>query len=154
MIMYSIKEGFKVSKKFAQPAGELMAKLESEGRLTAKELVNESRPEDAPLHDYFVWDDALAAERYREDQGRQIMQAIVQIDDSVESEEPKFVKAFYAVEQSGENYWHIETIVQDEDKSEKLYNLALKELRQIERRYEIIRDRLSTVFEAIDSLTA
>lgn len=152
MIMYSIKEGFKVSKRFAQPAGELMAKLESEGRLTAKELVNESRPEDAPLHDYFVWDNEVAAERYREEQGRQIMQAIVEVDDSVELEEPHYVKAFYAVEQSGENYWHIDTIVQDEDKSEKLYQFALKELRQIERRYEIIRDRLAAVFDAIDNL--
>ena len=154
-VIYSAKEGFRINRKYVQPAGELMAKLESEGRLTAKELVNESRPEDAPLHGYFEWDDAVAAELYRERQGRNIIEAIVEVKEPAEERgEPQYVKVFYATEQGGGNYYHIETIVQEEDKAEKLFQMALRELRQMQRRYEIIKDRLAPVYEAIDSLSA
>lgn len=157
MIMYSIKGGFKVNKKFAQPAGEIMAQLESEDRLTAKNLVDVSRPEDAPLHDYFEWDDNIAAERYRESQGGYLIRAIVEVEEETDEDGSNEVhievtKPFYAIENGGEKYYHIETIVQSEDKCQKLYAMALHELRQFERRYEIIREKLQTVYAAIDSL--
>jgi hypothetical protein len=49
----------------AQTAGEICEKLEKNGGLTAKRLADESRPEDAPLHKEFEWNDATAAEAYR-----------------------------------------------------------------------------------------
>lgn len=159
MIMYSIKDGFKVNKRFAQPAGEIMAQLESEDRLTAKELVDVSRPEDAPLHDYFEWNDDIAAEKYRESQGGYLIRATVEVEEKRDiggSNEVhvEVTKPFYAIEDGSEKYYHIETIVQSEDKCQKLYTMALRELRQFERRYEIIREKLSPVFDAIDSLNA
>lgn len=157
MVLYSIKDGFKINKKFAQPAGEIMAQLEAEGKLTAEELVNVSRPEEAPLHDYFEWDDAIAAEKYRERQGVYLIQAVIEIDQkqtkSDNTVEVEIKKPFYSVEQGDKHYYHIDTIVQDEDKSQKLFEMCVRELKQIERRYEIIRDKLSGVFEEIDKIS-
>ena len=44
----------------AQVAGEVCEELEKKGELTAKNLVDVSRPEDAPLHKCFNWNDEEA----------------------------------------------------------------------------------------------
>lgn len=157
MIVYDIKKGFQISKKFAQPAGEIMAELEAEDKLTAEELVNVSRPEDAPLHDYFEWNDAVAAEKYRVRQGNYLIESVVEVhnkpsvDDS-NKVEVEVIKPFYALETGSKNYYHIETIVQSEDKAQRLLAMATKELLSIRKRYDIIADKLSGVFKAIDEL--
>lgn len=157
MIVYDIKKGFQISKKFAQPAGEIMAELEAENKLTAEELVNVSRPEDAPLHDYFEWNDAIAAEKYRVRQGNYLIEAVIEVHSKPSTEdsnkvEIEVVKPFYALGNNSNNYYHIETIVQSEDKAQKLLAMATKELLSIRRRYDIIADKLSGVFKAIDEL--
>lgn len=158
MIKYSIKDGFKVNKKYAQSAGEIMRELEAENRLTAKELVDVSRPDDAPLHDYFEWDNEIAAEKFREEQGRYLIRAIAEVeepDDMPDTVELTVVtKSFYSIGTNDENYYHINTIVREKDKAQQLLETAIRELRQFERRYEIIRDKLTGVFEAIDRLEA
>lgn len=158
MIKYSIKDGFKVNHKYAQSAGEIMQELEAENRLTAKELVDVSRPEEAPLHDYFEWDNEIAAEKFREEQGRYLIRAIVEVeepDDMPDTVELTVVtKSFYNIGTNDENYYHINTIVREKDKAQQLLETAIRELRQFERRYEIIRDKLTGVFEAIDRLEA
>lgn len=158
MIKYSIKDGFKVNHKYAQSAGEIMRELEAENRLTAKELVDVSRPEDAPLHDYFEWDNEIAAEKFREEQGRYLIRAIVEVeepDDMPDTVELTVVtKSFYNIGTNDENYYHINTIVRENDKAQQLLETAIRELRQFERRYEIIRDKLAGVFEVIDRLEA
>ena len=157
MIVYDIKKGFQISKKYAQPAGEIMAELEAEDKLTAEELVNVSRPEDAPLHDYFEWNDAVAAEKYRVRQGNYLIEAVVEVhnkpsvDDS-NKVEVEVIKPFYALETGSTNYYHIETIVQSEDKAQRLLAMATKELLSIRKRYDIIADKLAGVFKAIDEL--
>lgn len=157
MIVYDIKKGFQISKKFAQPAGEIMAELEAEDKLTAEELVNVSRPEDAPLHDYFEWNDAIAAEKYRVRQGNYLIEAVVEVHNKPSADdsnkvEVEVIKPFYALETGSKNYYHIETIVQSEDKAQKLLAMATKELLSIRKRYDIIADKLSGVFKAIDEL--
>lgn len=157
MIVYQIKSGFRISQKYAQPAGEIMKQLEAENRLTAADLVNVSRPEDAPLHDYFEWDDAKAAEKFRETQGKNLIEAVVEVIENPSAEndgpvEVEIQKAFYAVGTGNHNYYHIDTIVQDDDKSQQLFEMAFRELKAFERRYAIIKDKLKTVFDAIDTL--
>lgn len=154
-VRYGIKDGFHVEERFAQPAGEITSDLEQRGMLTAKNLVDVSRPEDAELHDYFEWRDDVAAEKYREEQGRYLIRAIVRIeecDDEEEHVEP--VKVFYNIEEPDEHYYSIDTIVQSEDKYEKLFRMALSDLKRIEKRYQVIANRfgLQQVFDAIDEL--
>jgi hypothetical protein len=47
------------------------------GELRAPKIVDESRPDDAPLHPAFEWDDALAGEAYRVHQARSLVRAVM-----------------------------------------------------------------------------
>ena len=60
----------------AQVVGEVCYELEKKGRLTPKELVDVSRPKDAPLHDEFEWNNTIAAEKYREVQAGYIIRSV------------------------------------------------------------------------------
>ena len=151
---YKIKDGFKVNKRFAQPAGEIMAQLEQKGELTGQALVDASRDVDAPIHDYFEWDDSVAAESFRVEQARYLIRSICVEIEPADSEPPEKVKVFYNVEQSDSNYHSIETIVQSEDLSAKLYKTAVRELKAFQVRYAVIADHLQNVFDEIDALVS
>ncbi len=60
----------------AQEAGKLFEQLEAENDLTAARVVEESRAESAVLHGEFEWNDTKAANKYREHQARNIINAI------------------------------------------------------------------------------
>jgi hypothetical protein len=47
--------------------------LDRRGEHTPAVIVDEARPDDAPLHEYFEWDDDVAAERHREAQARRLI---------------------------------------------------------------------------------
>ena len=131
----------------AQTAGEVCERLENEGRLSAGELVDVSRPEDAPLHGAFEWDDAIAAERYRENQAGYIIRSLdVKL---VGSEEP--VKAFVSLNLTGEKreYSSITTVLSRPDSRKLLLADAMRELRAFKEKYAQFKE-LAGVFAAID----
>jgi len=131
----------------AQIAGEVCKSLEEEGRLTAADLVEESRPEDAPLHEEFEWDDSIAAEEYRKQQARVLIATVVE----VVSPEIVPTRAFFNIVHQEANYESINVIIQDEDKRKALLNKAIRELRAFEIKYSTLLE-LCDVFDAIDKL--
>lgn len=135
----------------ANTAGEVCEQLASEGRLTPKELVDESRPEDAPLHGEFEWDDARAAEAYRETQARYIIRSIELIlEDGEEKATP--VRAFVAMQDAEPNeYTQLTAVLDDDLRREKLLHKALQELLAFKRKYKSLTE-LSKLFEEIDQL--
>lgn len=48
---------------------------ENDGVLTPEAVVEDSTPEDAPLHNHFEWDDKKAAHKHRIEQARQIIRS-------------------------------------------------------------------------------
>lgn len=133
----------------AQIAGEVCSALESEGRLTAKTLVDVNRPEDAPLHNAFEWDNDEAAERWREQQARNIIHSIVVVDETQESEP---VRAFFNIVATAPEYESIGAIVKTEDKYRALMATALRELKAFQKKYSQL-EELSPVFEAIEKVS-
>lgn len=129
-----------------QIAGEMCEKLEADGKLTAKELVNANRPESAPLHSAFEWDDAIAAESYREEQARHIMSCLITVREDAPS-----TRAYFNIVRSEPNYRHINTILRDEDLTAKLLDTAMRELSAFRVKYANL-TKLSQVFDAIDNL--
>ena len=55
---------------------ELERIYETNGVLTPEAVVDDARPDDAPLHSHFEWDDALAGEQYRLVQARHLIRAV------------------------------------------------------------------------------
>ena len=82
-MVYQFKSGFRCNVP-AQVVGEKIATIEATngGHVVVSDLVEDAHPEDAPLHCCFEWNDSEAAERYREDQARQIIRSVyVVLDD-------------------------------------------------------------------------
>jgi hypothetical protein len=52
----------------------------NDGTLNAQAVVDESRPEEAPLHPAFEWNDYEAAEAYRRQQAKSLIRAIVRVE--------------------------------------------------------------------------
>lgn len=145
MAAYQWKRGSYVAGD-AQVAGEVCSMLERRGELTPQSLVEESRPEDAPLHGMFDWDDAHAAEMYRQVQARQIINSIevVAIGDS------KPVKAFVSLRVAGSErrYENTEVALSRPDSRKQVLKEALSELRAFERKY----GRLSELADVIEAI--
>ena len=131
----------------AQTAGEICEKLEKNGGLTAKRLVDESRPEDAPLHKEFEWDDATAAEAYREEQARYIIRSIVIQPEPTKND---VVRAFFPVAEQ-KVFESLPVILSDAKKTSALLDMALRELKAFELKYATL-SQLAPVFEAIKEI--
>ena len=134
----------------AQVAGEVCEQMSAKGKLTPKALVDASRPEDAPLHKAFEWDDQKAAERYRESQAAYIIRSIeVKREDATEP-----VRAFFSVPKEGGTsyqYHSIDTILRSTDSRESLLEAAKRELEAFTRKYDQLVE-LAEVIEAAERL--
>lgn len=150
-MVYKWMEGFRSSVK-AEVAGEVMERLESEGRLTPANLVEEARPVDAPMHRAFEWDDAKAAENYRRQQATQMIRAIVvRESDVIEGgKEAVQVKVFNQPEKGGV-YESLRTILLDEEKAGSLMDKAKAELRTFRIKYSQL-ERLARLMSEIDNV--
>lgn len=141
-MVYEWKSGSR-HKVSAQVAGEVCSRLESEGRLNAVELVDESRPEDSPMHKEFEWDDSIAGEEWRRHQARNIINTIIVVP---EVEERPVQRAFFKVESQSRNYESINVIIQQEDKYRKLLAQAKREFESYKDKYMTLKE-LKKLFE-------
>lgn len=144
-MIYKVKSGARLPVS-AQVAGEECERLESSGGLTPANLVNASRPDDAPLHGCFEWDDSVAAEKYRERQASYIIRSI---EVSVgRSSEP--VRAFVPVaSDNSREFRSIGVVLRSSDSRDALLDSAKRELMAFVRKYRALNE-LSDVFAAIE----
>ena len=118
-MVYEFKAGAHI-KANAQVAGEMCEKLAAEGRLTAADLVEENRPETAPLHNAFEWNNEAAAENWRLHQARHIIGSLI-----VKREEKEPVRAYFKIERTDTKYTHINAILKSEADTELLRGVYL-----------------------------
>lgn len=133
----------------AQVAGEVCEELAEKGELTAKNLVDVSRPEDAPLHRCFNWNDEEAAELYREQQGRHLIRCLITVPEN----NVVATRAYFNIVRNESEYHSINVILEDQDKYESMMAMALKELQSFEKKYAIL-EQLKPVFDAINEISA
>lgn len=126
----------------AQQAGLVCEQLEQTGGLTAKRLLDASRPADAPLHDEFEWNDTEAAEKYREQQARHIINSL-----TIVVEEQPVTRAFLNIRAAGSSYESVQAIVQQEDKYAALLAQCKKDLQAFLQKYNQIKE-LAPIAEA------
>lgn len=134
-----------------QKIGEALAELATiaGGDLTPKAVVEAARDPRHVLHTHFEWDDALAAEKYRQEQAREIIRCI-RIDDETEDEP---VRAFLSVSnRGGISYRTLQDVKSSSDLQLAVLKAAERDLDAFERRYreltdvcELVRSARSTV---------
>lgn len=133
----------------AAVAAEVMDRLAAEERLNPTELVEESRPADAPLHSEFEWDDSIAAEKWRKEQAGALIRHLVVRVESNNAEYP--TRQYFMVQQEAKTYEPINVILKDEDKTAMLLEQAKRELQAFKAKYAGLKE-LAKVFEAIDTM--
>lgn len=132
----------------AQVVGNELERIYNEkGTLEPSVVVKQSRPKRAPLHSLFEWDDEVAAEKWREQQARNIIGSVMIVDSS--NDEP-FTRAFVHV---SDDYRPLSIVLEDRDMTEELLDSALRELRTFERKYNDL-VQLAPVFNAIEQVAA
>ena len=131
-----------------QTTGEICETLVNTGGLTPKRLLDESRPESAPLHGEFEWDDSIAAENYRESQAAHIIRCIVV---KPASKEQTPVRAFINIESETRDYQPISVVVSTPDMRDYMLKAALRDLESFKCKYNTL-SSLQPVFEAIENV--
>lgn len=118
----------------AQEAGEELARIcdKHGGEMSPKIIVDESRPEDAVLHQVFEWSDPVAAELWRQQQARNIVCCIITKHET-EKSGPTEVRAFVHV---AESYRPTQLVVSQEDLQAELVRNALRDVEAFHRRLE------------------
>lgn len=136
----------------AQVAGDRIESIRAErGRVHAADLVDDARPDDAPLHPCFEWDDSTAAEKFRVSQARQVLENLICVP--IEAPESQPLRAFIAIGAPNEphDYTPLSTVMSDEELRRKALRAALEELNRIKARYAELRE-LSKVWEALEQI--
>lgn len=138
-----------------QVVGEELERIANDngGHLLPRVMVEESRPEEAPLHPCFEWDDGRAADLYRDEQARHVIRSIsVTIEDSGNTE-PSISYINVQVENVGSAYIPADRVMKDPELRKQALDDALTLLRGIQRRYQNL-EELGDVFAAIDRFKA
>ena len=149
---YSWKSGARISLD-AQIAGDLCNQLsKSEQGLSPESLLEASRPEAAPLHTYFEWDDKAAAEQYRLSQAGHVIRSLeIAISEVSKDAEEGTTRAFVTV--TPKQYTRIDLVLRDAHSTERLLDQAHREFEQFKRKYETLK-ALSPLFDAAEKLFA
>lgn len=135
----------------ANEAGKVMEELEQTVGLTKKTLVDASRPEDAPLHKAFEWNDAVAGEKYREIQAGKMITNIKIVTKVDETKKTRgFVTLDYGVGKPGV-FESTEKVLSVTEKKNRLLTLAIRDLQAFRRKY-ISLSELGELFEVMDKL--
>lgn len=118
----------------AETAGKVFDELTAKDALTPQNLVDVSRPEEAPLHKEFEWDDSKAAEEYRKEQARCLIRHLVIIP----ADNTPPVRMLFKVAPNESKYEPLHVILKSEDKTMALYKQSLSELRSFKWKYQTI----------------
>lgn len=115
---------------------------------TPAQIVDMARDNGTELHKCFEWDDAIAAEKHRLDQARQVVRHLV-IRETIKEDRPP-IRLFFRPE-SGAGYQPTQVIVRNQDNYRALLKSAMRDLEALRVKYHSLVE-LETIFEEIDNL--
>lgn len=133
----------------AQTAGEEIERIyHKRGQCDAADVVDESRPESAVLHPCFEWNDPVAAELWREQQARGIINCIVTVAEA-KSGETVEVRAFPHV---ADTYRPLDVALKSVDMETEMKESALREFLAFKRKLDVYKslDAVRPVIREVD----
>ena len=116
-----------------------------DGKFDYKDIVEKARDESTELHKCFEWDDTKAAEKYRLQQARNVVQMLV-FTPTKKEEQPLRV---FQITQDKNVYQPTKLFLQNKSEYEALLERALRELEAFKKRYSTLAE-LEEVFDAIE----
>ena len=119
-----------------------------------EEILNMARNSDTEFHKVIEWDDSVAAEKYRCEQVRHVMQDLQIVEIGLNEKKPEKLKVplrmFYHLDEE-EGYRPTPVIMKDEDLHAKLLMTAKSELMTFYKKYSNLCE-LKPVMDAIESI--
>ncbi len=140
--------GYKID---AQLVGETVERIarDSGGLAPPRALWLEATPDEHPLHRMFEWDNARAADGYRDDQARRIISSLRVLGPEEDDTAPAFLHYRVILEDGvAEGYMHSPAIRADGPERAFAVKEALDSLTELEQRYKSLNE-LSSVWAAI-----
>lgn len=147
--LYKAASGAGFSNRQAQKFGTFLeAKVGlGERPVTPAEIVDAARPKRSPIHNAFTWDDQVAAERWRLDEARHLVQHLVVSVPWEDGTETR-VRAFHSVTVAGEDedgplsrgYVSGEVVWSSPELTDQVVTRAFRELRGWTDRYRTYAD--------------
>ena len=153
MSQYRFKPGTRIK----SPVESVVTEIERatvDGRVEMQALVDNAKPKDAPLHREFDWHNATAANKWRLEQARKIVQSVEYVPKdsppvrnyhSIETvtiepgEEPKIVRAFRS----------IDDIMECPESRADILLQAIRDVQSLRKKYGALQE-LSKVWSALD----
>lgn len=137
----------------ANDAGAELERIEKEnGEITSQAVVDAARSKKNVLHGLFEWDDKIAGEKWRLNQARCMIAALVVVPEEDKSYDKR---AYVNIVKRSDNkqeqarYINYESAMSDEEMRATLLENAKEELRIFREKYKTLSE-LAAVFEAID----
>ena len=135
-------------------AGKVAEEIASIGDTAEPEqIVDKARDEQTELHKCFEWDDAVAAERYRVEQAKDVVRHIYLVRKEPEHQDGGEAKVFkvraFSHTPGISGYSQTVQIVKQEDRYQLLLQQAYDELRAFKRKYECLTE-LKPILDLID----
>lgn len=137
-----------------QQVGETVTRLAKEngGVCPPGALVEASRPEDAPTHKLFTWDDVSAAESWRRQEARQVVKSLRVVTEDTKARPSAFVHVSVVTSDGPrEGYRPFYEVVADDDMRQQALAEALQYLNGFRRRYRHLNE-LQPVLDAIEEV--
>ena len=165
--IFKAKNGSQISNKKVQAYGESLYDLKEkmEGVLTPQVVVETAKNKKSLLHDYFIWDNSIAAEKYRVHQARNLLNSIT-IEIKIEGK-TEDVKTFHNVttivyqgteqEEKQRGYVSIESVKENEYYMNQIIEEAHKEMAEWGIRYRKYKSlkgfkKFKVIFKEIEQL--
>jgi hypothetical protein len=134
----------------------LTEQYQRHGELTPQIVVEEARPETAPLHGRFEWDDEIAGERYRLVQAAELIRSVRIIFSDNKTGERKSVRGFHSLHQAGDTerggYAPTEEIIQDELATKLLLRELKREIADLKKKYAMFEDFAGIVRDELEGM--
>ena len=156
---FGVKDGSRISQAKAQLYGEFLQDLsrQNDGRLEAETVVVAARSPKSPLHGYFEWSDSIAAAEYRKVQARELIRAIVIVEEKTGIEVRAFENVFVPQDDCRDvaksYYVPIQKILGDRGLTEQIIEDAINNLRWFRKKFESL-SQLRDVHQVIDRTLA
>ena len=138
-----------------QKIGEAVARIKQQttGRCNSKTILEAARNKANYLHRFIEWNNALAAEKYRLDQIRELVRCIDVVDDDVQEGKP--MPAFISlIERAGRGYHTAREVIDSVDLQNAALRQAEADLSAYERRLEQFKDICDAIRVARELIAA
>jgi 1,4-alpha-glucan branching enzyme len=137
----------------ANEVGEHLERLRAQckGELTPQDVLNDAKHNNSPLHSFFEWNDGDAAEKYRLQQARGLIRAVVAIYTSPDKPAVRQKAYVHIAEPGAPHYRETGHAMSQKGTRDLVLKQAWQEFQSWRKRYETLKE-FSDLFEVADKV--